>query len=72
MNMRFTPTEAEEAAAGQAAEAPRRSRWKLAFAAAIAVGIAATVWWLWRGPTVTAVRVTRGSAAEIVYATGSV
>lgn len=29
-------------------------------------------WWLWRGTTVTAVRVTRGSAAEIVYATGAV
>jgi RND family efflux transporter MFP subunit len=39
---------------------------------ALGLGIAATTWWLWRGPTVTAVRVTRGSAAEIVYATGAV
>lgn len=39
---------------------------------ALGLGLAAATWWLWRGPTVTAVRVTRGSAAEIVYATGAV
>jgi RND family efflux transporter MFP subunit len=72
MDMRVTPTEVKEAAAWQAADAPRPYRWKLGIVIALGLGLAAAVWWLWRGPTVTVVRVTRGSAAEIVYATGSV
>jgi membrane fusion protein (multidrug efflux system) len=36
------------------------------------IALAATAWWLSRGPAVTAVRIIRGAAAEIVYATGSV
>jgi membrane fusion protein (multidrug efflux system) len=72
MNMRFPPTEVKEVAAGQATETPRRYPWKLFTLVALGLGMAATIWWLWRGPTVTAVRVTRGPAAEIVYATGAV
>ncbi|MDP1585104.1 MAG: efflux RND transporter periplasmic adaptor subunit [Bradyrhizobium sp.] len=34
--------------------------------------LAAAAWWLSRGPVVTVARITRGAAAEIVYATGSV
>jgi RND family efflux transporter MFP subunit len=45
---------------------------KLAIAAGLVVALAATVWWLSRGPAVSVVRVARGSAAEIVYATGAV
>jgi RND family efflux transporter MFP subunit len=72
MNMRLPPTEVKETAVGQATDIPRRYSWKLGIMVALGLGIAATTWWLWRGPTVTAVRVTRGSAAEIVYATGAV
>lgn len=49
-----------------------RRTWKLAIALLIAAAVAATTWWLLRGPTITVARVTRGAAAEIVYATGSV
>lgn len=49
-----------------------RRTWKLAIALLIAAAVAATAWWLLRGPTITVARVTRGAAAEIVYATGSV
>ncbi len=39
----------------------------------IAAGLAALIWWFFIDPvTVTLVRVTRGSAAEVVYATGVV
>lgn len=72
MNMRYAPTEVKEVAAGQVTVTPRRYPWKRLTLFALGLGMAATAWWLWRGPTVTAVRVTRGSAAEIVYATGAV
>ena len=40
---------------------------------ALAVAVAAAAWWrLGRGPEVTAVAATRGTAVEIVYATGAV
>ncbi|MES2195127.1 MAG: efflux RND transporter periplasmic adaptor subunit [Pseudomonadota bacterium] len=71
MNMMFAP-EVKEVAVGQARDTPRRFSWKLGAVVALGLGIAASVWWLGRGPAVTAVRVTRGSAAEIVYATGAV
>lgn len=71
MNMRFAP-EVKEAAAGQATDKPRRYPWKLGIIVALGLVIAAATWWVGRGPTVTAVRVTRGAAAEIVYATGAV
>ena len=38
----------------------------------MAAALAATAWWLSRGPVITVARITRGAAAEIVYATGSV
>lgn len=72
MDMRVQPTEATETAIGRVEGTPRRYPWKLGITIALGLGLAAATWWLWRGPTVTAVRVTRGSAAEIVYATGAV
>jgi membrane fusion protein (multidrug efflux system) len=73
MNMRVTPSKTPEAAAVQAAEYPRRFFRTLGVAVALALGMAAiAAWWLWRAPTITVARVARGSAAEIVYATGSV
>ena len=50
----------------------RRLSWKLAVAVLIVAGAIAIAWWLLRGPAITVARVTRGPAAEIVYATGSV
>lgn len=47
-------------------------RWKLVGALMLIAAIAAAAWWYLRGPTVTLASVTRGAAAEIVYATGSV
>ena len=38
----------------------------------IILGLATAGWWWWRGPAITVVHVTRGPAAEIVYATGAV
>jgi membrane fusion protein, multidrug efflux system len=72
MDMRVAPTDVPEAAAPPAVPARRLSVSKLAIAAAIIVALAAIVWWLSRGPAVTVARVTRGAAAEIVYATGAV
>jgi membrane fusion protein (multidrug efflux system) len=70
MDMRVTET--TEAAAEQAANNPRPFPWKLAVAVMLVLALGAIAWWLWRGPAITVVRVTRGAAAEIVYATGSV
>ncbi len=50
----------------------RRLSWKLAVAVLIVAGAIAVAWWMLRGPAITVARVTRGAAAEIVYATGSV
>ncbi|MBI5318065.1 MAG: efflux RND transporter periplasmic adaptor subunit [Bradyrhizobium sp.] len=47
-------------------------RWKLAGALVLVAAIGVAAWWYLRGPAVTLARVTRGAAAEIVYATGSV
>lgn len=44
----------------------------VATAVAILIAVAATWWWLGRGLEVTAVAPTRGTAVEIVYATGAV
>src|SRR5450759_4979642 len=69
MDMRVAPTEIPEIAAPH----DRRPNWsKLAIAAAVIMAVAGIAWWLSRGPAITVVRVTRGAAAEIVYATGSV
>ena len=72
MNMRVTSIDAEEAAVPQAATGRRRSRSTLLFTALSVVAAAATAWWLWRAPAAPVARITRGSAAEIVYATGAV
>jgi RND family efflux transporter MFP subunit len=70
MDMRVTET--TEAAAEHAANDPRSFPWKLGVAAVLVLALGAAGWWLWRGPAITVVRVTRGAAAEIVYATGAV
>jgi RND family efflux transporter MFP subunit len=44
----------------------------VAAAVAILIAVAATLWWFGRGPKITAVPPTRGTAVEIVYATGAV
>jgi len=73
MDMRVVPKQAMQVAAPQAANRPPRYSWKLGIAAALTLAMSAmAAWWLWRGPTITVVRVMRGAAAEIVYATGSV
>src|SRR5450755_2807691 len=41
-------------------------------AAIVVVMLAPAIWWLQRGPAISVAAVTRGAAAEIVYATGSV
>jgi len=43
-----------------------------AAAVVILIAVAATWWWLGRGLEVTAIAPTRGTAVEIVYATGAV
>lgn len=50
----------------------RFPRWKLVAALVLVAAGAAGTWWYMRGPAVTIAKVTRGAAAEIVYATGSV
>ena len=72
MDMRVAPNEVPEAAPTRAAAVRRLSARKLLIAAAIIVALAAIAWWLWRGPSITVVRIGRGDAAEIVYATGAV
>jgi RND family efflux transporter MFP subunit len=70
MDMRVAPTDMPPTAS--AAKARRPSRWKLLAAVAAVVALAGVAWWWWRGPAITVVPVSRGAAAEIVYATGAV
>jgi RND family efflux transporter MFP subunit len=72
MNVRVTPTEVPEAPAQPAPIHRRLTPSKLLIAATAIVALAGVTWWLSRGPAITVVRVSRGAAAEIVYATGSV
>jgi membrane fusion protein, multidrug efflux system len=72
MDMKVAPPELAEAAATPAAIDRRPFRSKLSIAIVLATALAGIVWWLWRGPAISVVRVTRGGAAEIVYATGAV
>jgi len=51
---------------------PRFRLWKPMIAIAPIIVAVAAAWWFLSGPAITAVHVTRGTAAEIVYATGSV
>lgn len=50
----------------------RRYPWKALIGTVLVVALAAATWWFTRGPAITVVPVTRGAAAEIVYATGAV
>ena len=50
----------------------RRLPWKPLMAAALVLALAAAAFWLLRGPLITVAPLTRGAAAEIVYATGAV
>jgi membrane fusion protein (multidrug efflux system) len=72
MDMRVAAIDSTPAPTGPPPETNRRLSWRLAVAILIAAAAAATAWWLLRGPAITVARVTRGAAAEIVYATGSV
>jgi membrane fusion protein (multidrug efflux system) len=72
MDMRVASAEMTEAAARPETKARRAFSWKLVFFAAPALALAALAWWLLRGPTTSAVPVSRGAAAEIVDATGAV
>jgi RND family efflux transporter MFP subunit len=72
MDMRVAPNDTTAAPTGLLPEKSWRPSWKLAAAILIAAAAVPTAWWLLRGPTITVARVTRGAAAEIVYATGSV
>jgi len=72
MDMRVAAIDSTAAPIGLPPEKKQRLSWKLAVAILIAAAVAATAWWLVRGPAITVARVTRGAAAEIVYATGAV
>jgi membrane fusion protein (multidrug efflux system) len=74
MNMRLAPTDLNKSALTKMEDEPRRRfRWALAAIAMVTLFLSAVAWWWWRGPPmVTAAYVKRGSAAEIVYATGAV
>jgi membrane fusion protein (multidrug efflux system) len=72
MNVRVTPTEIPEVPAQPPPTHRRLSPSKLLIPAAAIIALAGVAWWVSRGPAITAVRVSRGAAAEIVYATGSV
>src|SRR5258708_15811383 len=71
MDWRVASAEAAEAAS-ESADVPRRGYpWKSIIAVVLLAAMAGSAWWLWRGPAVTAAHVSRGDAAEIVYATGA-
>src|SRR5215471_15826638 len=73
MNMQLRSLEAAEPPPTVAAEpASHGFRWKLIGALALMTVVAGASWWYLRGPAITVAHVTRGVAAEIVYATGSV
>lgn len=72
MEMRVAPTATPQAAAERPTGGWRPGPSKLLIVAAAAAVLAGIFWWMWRGPAITVARVSRGTAAEIVYATGSV
>jgi len=74
MNMRVTPVaNVRDVENEPPSQNNAGSRWRsLSVALAVAIAVAAAAWWMLRGPAVTATRVVRGTAAEIVYATGAV
>src|ERR1700690_1691925 len=72
MNVMFPPIETRDTDSAPAP--PRRpGRWRRLIAISLAVLMAAGFGvWLYRGPAIAVAAVTRGAAAEIVYATGAV
>lgn len=72
MDMQVTPIDTTAAPTGQPPENRRRVSWKASIAILLLAASAGLAWWLTRGPAITVARVTRGNAAEIVYATGAV
>ena len=72
MDMRVAPAEPTDVATWSAADHRWSYAWKLLAAVLLVAALAVTAWWLSRGPVITVVRIARGAAAEIVYATGSV
>lgn len=71
MKMELKPVE-PIAAIEEEQDESRSPRWKLVAGAVLIAAAGFVAWWYPRGPAVTLARVTRGAAAEIVYATGSV
>lgn len=72
MDMRVAPTEVVGTTAMPPAGAGFYSLTTGIAVVMIVLGLAAAGWWWWRAPAITVVQVTRGPAAEIVYATGAV
>lgn len=72
MKMESRPLEPITAVDDLPPEQSRFPRWKLVAVLLPIAAMAAISWWYLRGPAVTIAKVTRGAAAEIVYATGSV
>jgi membrane fusion protein (multidrug efflux system) len=72
MDVRVAPAELAEAAPRAAAKA-RRGTWKfILMIVALGAAVVGAGWWIMRAPATSVTAVTRGSAAEIVYATGAV
>jgi len=72
MDMRVAPAGITESTARPEARA-HGIRWKLVLiVAALGLAVAGIGWWLLRPPATSVAPVTRGAAAEIVYATGAV
>ncbi len=73
MDMRVAPTEITQSTARPEIKARRGLRWGLMLAvAALGLATAGVGWWLLQAPVTSVAAVTRGAAAEIVYATGAV
>jgi len=73
MDMRVAPAGITESVTQPEAKARRGLRWtRLLILAALGLVVAGAGWWLLRPPATSVARVTRGAAAEIVYATGAV
>jgi RND family efflux transporter MFP subunit len=72
MDMRVASVAVAEGSS-EPVETPRGGYpWKFGIALALIAVAAGSAWWIWRGPAIAAARVSRGDAAEIVYATGAV
>jgi RND family efflux transporter MFP subunit len=73
MDMRVAPAGITESVTQPEAKARRGFRWTpLLTVAALGIAVAGFGWWLLRPPATSVAPVTRGAAAEIVYATGAV